>query len=157
MASNIFQKEIGKLLDKSFPLSERISDAANNRYGTFQVSRKPYDFYGATKKGILWGTEVKMVKSPRFPIHNIPMHQRDALSKLTDLGCLAFLAINWRCGRTDNNAIFANFSDYADLEYLIISDKRKSTKPLDFPQNWFLHRVTEGWEIPSTHYLYNLL
>lgn len=157
MTSNIFQKEMGKLLEHAFPISERISDAANNRYGSFQVSKKPYDFYGATKEGVLWGTEVKMIKSPRFPVHNIPMHQRDALSKLADLGCMPLLAINWRCGRASNDAILANFSDYADIEYLIISDKRKSLKPQDFPQNWFLHRIVGGWEIPDTHYLYHLL
>lgn len=156
MATNVFQKEVGSLLASSFIISERVDDAATNRYGTFQVSKKPYDFYGATKTGKLWGAEAKMVKEPRFPVRYLTQEQRLSLSKLEDNNCLAFVIINWRYPRT-GEAILIPFGEYCLVEYNNISNARKSVKPVDFDEDWFLVRQVGGWIIPKNHKLHHLL
>lgn len=157
MPTNVFQREVGSLLGSVFVISERVDDAATNRYGTFQVSKKPYDFYGATKHGQLWGAEAKMVKEIRFPIRYLTQEQRESLRKLEDNNCLAFLAINWRYKQA-GETILIPFGEYCNIEYCnVVSNGRKSIKPDDFDEDWFLVRETGGWSIPRNHKLYKII
>lgn len=149
--SNEFQQEISKLLKSTFILAYRLDDTSGNRGGTFQVSKKPFDFFGATQKGIFWGAESKRVKSERFPISNISPHQRQALIDLYNNNCLAWLFINWRTNNRTGKAIWIPFEDYCEIEYLAISDNRKSLKIYDFPEKWFLERISGGWKVPKEH------
>lgn len=149
--SNEFQREVSRLLKATFSLAYRLDDTSGNRGGTFQVSRKPFDFFGATNKGIFWGAESKRVKSERFPIINISPHQRTALIDLHNNNCIAWLFINWRINKTTGKAIWIPFEDYCEVEYLAISEGRKSIKSLEFDSKWFLDRVSGGWKVPEGH------
>lgn len=133
-----------------------MDDAAGNRYGGYQVSKKPYDFLGATKTGKYWSAEAKKVKEMRFPIRNLEEHQRKALSTVEDNNGLSFIFINWRYNRA-GEAIFITFSEYCEIEYKILSSGRKSLTPNDFDECWFLKRITGGWEVPQEHELYKLI
>ena len=157
MATNIFQREVGQLLRQSFPIANRLDDAFTNREGGFQVSRKPYDFYGCTSMGTYFGAEAKKVQEIRFPIRNLEEHQRAALSKLEDNTAHAFLFINWRYTHKAGEAIWIPFHQYCAVEYLVLSTGTKSLKPDNFDEDWFLKRVTGGWSIPETHNLYYLI
>lgn len=156
MSTNVFQQEVGKLLKLYFPVAERLDDALTNRYGTYQVSKKPYDFFGCTKNGVYWCAEAKMIKVERFPIRNLDTHQRDDLAKVSDNNGLSFVFINWRYKRA-GEAIWITFNEYSEIEYEILSKNIKSLKPNDFDENWFLTRKNNSWEIPPTHNLYNLI
>lgn len=127
-----------------------------NKFGTYQVSQKPYDFFGCTKNGLYWCAEAKKVILERFPIRNIADHQRVSLSKVSDNNGLAFLFINWRYKRS-GETIWITFNEYCDIEYDIISKDRKSITPNDFDENWFLTRQPSNWIVPTNHYLYNLI
>lgn len=156
MSTNIFQREISSLLRQTFPVAYRLDDAFTNREGGFQVSKKPYDFYGCTSMGIYYGAEVKKVQEVRFPIRNLEEHQRTALAKLEDNTALAFIFINWRSNRA-GEAIWIPFGKYCEVEYEVLSTGTKSLKPDDFDEDWFLTRITGGWSIPKTHKLYYLI
>ena len=156
MSTNIFQTETGQLLNRTFPICERFDDAFKNRFGDFRVSKKPYDFFGATKTGKYWGAEAKKVIVGRFPIRNLEEHQRKALSKLEDNNALAFLFINWRVKRA-GETIWIPFEAYCEVEYRVLSKGRKSVTPNDFDEDWFLVRGTGLWTIPPNHNLYHLI
>lgn len=153
--SNEFQREVSKLLKSTFSIAYRLDDTSGNRGGTFQVSRKPFDFFGATNKGIFWGAESKRVKSERFPIINISPHQRTALIDLHNNNCFAWLFINWRFNHKAGTAIWIPFDEYCEIEYVAIAEDRKSLKASDFKEKWFLSRVTGGWRVPKEHPLSN--
>lgn len=155
MATNIFQKEMGVFLKDNFIIAERLDDAFKNKFGGFKVSKKPYDFFGATKRGKFWGAEVKKVKTTRFPFRNIPQHQRDALFELETNNCYGFIFINWRLPRA-GKAVWIRYLDYLELENKAKQNNRKSIKAKDFPKHWFLERVTGGWNIPKSHRLRRL-
>lgn len=156
MSTNIFQQETGKFLKTYFPVAERLDDALLNKFGTYQVSKKPYDFFGCTKNGIYWCAEAKKVILERFPIRNIETHQRESLAKVSDNNGLSFLFINWRY-KLSGEAIWITFNEYCEIEYELLSKNRKSLTPNDFDENWFLVRKNPTWIVPPNHYLYNLI
>ncbi len=157
MASNEFQREIGSLLSKTFPISERLDDSFNNRYGGFQVSKKPYDFYGCDKNGTLWVLEAKRVKSVRFPLNNLKPHQKTALKSVHANKGNSFVAINWRCGNKGGVSILTTISNYLTVERRVKKEGRKSIKASDFSSFWFLNKIKGGWEIPQKHRIRRLL
>jgi hypothetical protein len=156
MSTNVFQVEVGNLLRDIFPVSERMDDAAGNRFGGFQVSKKPYDYFGSTTTGRFWCAEAKKVQEIRFPFRNLESHQRIALAKAEDNNALAFVFINWRYKRA-GEAIWITFEDYCNIEYRVLSSNRKSLLPNHFDENWFLTRKTGGWSVPENHNLYKLI
>jgi penicillin-binding protein-related factor A (putative recombinase) len=156
MSSNIFQQEVGRLLKDSFIVSYRLDDAFKNKFGGFQVTKKPYDFYGATKSGTYFGAEAKKVKSVRFPMSNLYEHQRNALQLLTDNNCYGFLFINWRV-KLSGTAIWITYNEYIKVEEEVRQRGIKSLKPTDFNGHWFLERVSRGWSVPKEHKLRELL
>ena len=156
MSSNIFQNEVDKFLKNNFPVAIRFDDSGKNKFGGFQVTKKPYDFFGATKKGIYFGAEAKKVQSDRFPLNNLYQHQREALQHLESNKCKSFLLINWRRQRA-GSAIWITYKDYIAIENRILESGRKSVKPTDFEEFWFLERVSGGWIVPETHKLRGIL
>lgn len=154
--ANDFQIEIGKFLSNRFPVNHRIADSNTNRYGSFQVSQKPFDFFGIYKSGKLFAAEVKRIKAQAFPIRNLKEHQRKALIDVSDNGGLAWVFINWR-ERKDNRAIWIPFDEYCEIEYLIMGEQgRKSLRSEFFDDKWFLKRITGGWEVTNEHPLYRI-
>ena len=156
MSTNIFQNETGKFLKTHFPIAIRFDDSFKNKYGGFQVTRKPYDFFGATKKGVYFGAEAKKVISVRFPIVNLYEHQRQALAQLEDNKCFAFLFINWRVQRS-GATIWITYKEYKIIENAKLLEGRKSLKPDDFDSKWFLERNSGEWTVPKEHHLRKLL
>lgn len=158
--ANIFQQEIGSFLKERYLIAERLDDANRNRNNTFQVSKKPYDYFGALSNGKFWGAEVKKVATTRFPLSNLSQDQRKSLMVLEDNNCLAWIFLNWRFRDKLHRvgyAIWIPFSDYCDVEYLAVSDGRKSLKPSDFDKQWFIGREAARWIVPYYHPLYKLL
>lgn len=153
--ANEFQQEVSKLLRDRFFIATRLDDVAFNRLGGRVVSKKPYDFVGATEDGRFWAAEIKRVKSRRFPTALIAEHQRLALIAASNSECHSWLFINWRTNRA-GIAIWIPFEDYCDVEYINISKGVKSVTSEDFDSKWQLKRVTGGWEIPETHPLYKI-
>lgn len=156
MSTNIFQKEVGSFLKENFTIAARLDDSFKNKTGGFQVTKKPYDFYGATFDGKHWGAEAKMVKKTRFPIRNLELHQRDALSSLEDNNCLAFLFINWRY-KLSGKTIWITFSEYSEIEYMALCNNIKSLTPDNFDTDWFLKRQSGKWIVPENHKLYGII
>ena len=156
MSTNIFQQEVGAFLKANFIIAERLDDAYKNKFGGFQVSKKPYDFFGATKNGIFFGAEAKKIQTVRFPFINLYSHQRDALDLLGKNKCHGFLFINWRYKQA-GEAIWIEYKNYKRIENKVKKLGRKSIKPTDFNKHWFLERISGGWVVPKGHRLKNIL
>ena len=153
MARNEFEGEVGKFLKAKFPIAERLDDVAFNRESGRQVSKKPWDFYGASWRGKFWAAEAKRVKSPRFPVDSFRPHQHESLARLEGLGVYAWVFINWRIGESRDTgiAIWVPYSLYMETEKEVTDDGRRSIKATDFTEYWRLSRVTGGWDVPKEH------
>lgn len=152
MSSNNFQNEVGDLLKSRYKIAHRIHDSPN-RYGGYEVSQKPYDFFGATKLGLLWGAEAKRVKSTNFPFRNISEHQAESLLELGDYG---WLFINWRTKKFGGRTGCAIWIPYYEFFHMYQEQiDKQSVGPADFPDIWFLHRMAGGWVVPEKHPLFD--
>lgn len=148
MARNVFEREVGEFLKRTFPIAERVDDVAFNRSGSRKVRAKPWDYYGCTAHGQLWVAEAKSVRNPRFPLANFYPHQHEALSKAEESGATAYVFINWRTGgaRGTGDAVMVNYSAFADAISKALGEKRASLKISDFADSTHLERVNGGWQ-----------
>ncbi len=145
--TNEFQKEVGDFLRRYMGVVVRIDDSAGNRYGGWQVTKRPYDYCGILGRGgIYFAAEAKRVKVPRFAFCLLTEDQRNALLQVTAWLGYAWVFINWRTGRRGGAAIWINYVDYLYIEEQCLNQGRKSIRAEDFPETYHLKRVRGGWE-----------
>jgi hypothetical protein len=158
---NEFEGEVQDLLKRTFPVVERYDDVAFNRLGGRQVKQKPYDFFGCTLHGRFFAVEVKRVKSHLFPLRNFKEHQHEGLARVASYDAWSWVFVNWRhnwrnseiddwSGRT-GVAIWVHYGLFKLKCDEVLAAGRKSLKPSDFPQEYWLERITGGWEAGVGH------
>lgn len=139
---NEFQDEAGQFLRSRFKVCFRFDDS--------YARPRPFDFFGQTKKGKFWVAEVKRVKTHRFPVGNISTNQREFAEFFTEEGGYYWLMINWRELGT-GRACWIPWELYRDIEEYRMSRGKRSINPRNFDVEWFLKRITGGWEIDDAH------
>lgn len=153
MARNEFETEVGILLKSLFPIALKLDDVAFNRDGGRQVTQKPWDYYGCTKKGRFWVAEAKRVRLRSFPFANLRDHQSVALEEAQKFA-YSWLFINWRIGgfRGTGQAVWITYREYkAVMEDILATTGRISVRPEAFNEHWHLEKVTGGWKAPPKH------
>ena len=148
MARNEFETEVGKLLELEYPFVHRIADAAFNRNMGRQVSKKPFDYVGASWPGKIAVAEAKRVKVNRFAFADLKDHQREALKAIWDIKGDAILFVNFRVkdpGRRCGRAFWIPYGVFEDIEEACLKSGRKSMTPDHIPDFCELERVTGGW------------
>lgn len=146
--SNEFQREVGKFLEIYFPLSYRLDDSNTNRYGSFQVSQKGFDYFGMTNNNRFFVCEAKKTKLKALPNNNIKPHQREELIKVSEAGGESWLMINWRFDRKCGEACFIPSIVYFEIEKKVGG---KSTNFIHIPKFYMLERKVGGWTMAMTH------
>lgn len=152
MARNEFEDEVKKLLRDRYPFIEKISDAAFNREMERQTSKKPFDFFGADRNGLLIAVEAKRVRVNRFAFAALADHQRQALQAVWDASGLSYLALNFRVkapGKRCGRAFCIPYGSFIAIERSCLGIGRKSMTPEHIPEIFELDRISGGWKFRS--------
>ena len=140
-----FEREIGDMLEKMYPLVGRCPDVRGRRF----TSPKKMDYWSCNSEGKFIADECKATQSNVFPFSKIPGHQRKALTTVMLAGGESYLDLNFRGKQDPGKAWRIPWECWLKMEE---GWPKKSIRMEETEQQFWryeLRRISGGWEIPN--------
>jgi len=137
-----FETEIGKMLERMYPLVIHPVDVRGKR---FTVQKKA-DFFCMDGLGCFVVVECKATRSGVFEFSKILEHQRETLSLVTDVRYgQAYLALNFRTPRTPGEAWLIPWVLWRVFEAGWARKSLRAEEAAEYFWRWELQRIPGGW------------